>query len=156
MVEKLSKDDSNTEQLFNHKTDAQFAEGSGIGDHDMIIDEWLNLITETGLTKERHSNTSVTAEDEQSGGYTIVREDVLVDESSENEATTLVEKDAEAFTSTTKLIENEEESSVKSDELEAEETTVKSGEEVIFTIENALYRTYVPVEDDKTEDRTCR
>ena len=122
-----------------------------------VIDAGTRLIkagervTETGLREERHDNT---AEDEQSGGKTIVREDVLVDESLDNEATTLLEKDAEAYT-TTKLIENEEESSVKSDEL-GEETTVKSGEEVIFTIENALSRIYVPVEDDKAEDRTCR
>ena len=122
-----------------------------------VIDAGTRLIkagervTETGLTEERHDNT---AEDEQSGGKTIVREDVLVDESLDNEATTLLEKDAEAYT-TTKLIENEEESSVKSDEL-GEETTVKSGEEVIFTIENALSRIYVPVEDDKAEDRTCK
>ena len=77
-----------------------------------------------------------------------------MDESLDNEATTLLEKDAKTYT-TTKLIENEEESSVKSDEL-GEETTVKSGEEVIFTIENALSRIYVPVEDDKAEDRICR
>ena len=57
VIEQLSKNDSNIEQLFNHKTDAQFAEGSGIGDHDMIIDEWPNLVTETGLTEERHNNT---------------------------------------------------------------------------------------------------
>ena len=75
---------TNTEQLVNRKAGAQFAEGSAIGDHDMIIDEWPNLVTETGLTKERQNNTSVTAEDEQSGGYTIVREDVLVDESPDN------------------------------------------------------------------------
>ena len=84
VIEKLSKDDSNIEQLFNHKTDAQFAEGSGIGDHDMIIDEWPNLVTETGLTKERHNNTSVTAEDEKSGGHIIVREHVPGDESPDN------------------------------------------------------------------------
>ena len=92
---------------------------------------------------------------------TMIPDDELVTEAktvapTDNETTTLLEKDAKAFTSTTKSIESEEESSVKSDELEAEETTVKSGEEVIFTIENALSRIYVPVEDDKAEDRTCR
>merc|ERR1719499_2968494 len=55
----------------------------------------------------------------------------------DNEATTLFEEDAEAFTSTIKSIESEEESSVKSGELEPEETTVKSGEEVIITTESA-------------------
>ena len=43
-----------------------------------------------------------------------------------------------------------------SDELEPKETTVKSGEEVIFTTENAISTTFIPVEDDKTEDKTCK
>ena len=40
---------SNIEQLFNHKIDAQFAEGSGIGDHDMNIG---------GMAQSSHRNRS--------------------------------------------------------------------------------------------------